>query len=322
MAFKFQWPRIPSLTSVQQAEILEQCMIKNCTVGISEKLDGCNICVSSNDWIASRRTILVKEASTKNLSTCFFQKQNLVTIKDILPKVKEIKENLLDHFIGNNDYDYSCQVMIYGEWIVEGTSTSTFDRYKYQENGIFPGNMYSFGLGIHFDQEPLKEQTVVIEETMDYLHWDWRQIDASFYLVTLNNSLKAYFQNQHIETVPFWGQIEFRKVFSDANYQKLVTEGKCEGFVISQKNMLFKWTANAAANTAHQNKPDEVSNKIILYELFCSAKSKFSILSDQPDADKNQYIENLVEEILNDKDNPNYFSPIEIKTFVCNHLSQ
>jgi hypothetical protein len=57
--FLLQWPQIPGVLSVATTSLVQELLVRNPTVTVTEKLDGSNLCLSSADWIASRRRVIL-----------------------------------------------------------------------------------------------------------------------------------------------------------------------------------------------------------------------------------------------------------------------
>ena len=114
--FQLQWPQIPGVLSVASTDLVRDLLVKNPTVTVTEKLDGSNLCLSSEDWVASRRRIILEGPSEAVLNKTKFCGVALSSLSDVLPKLKSLSEDVKVYFD-----DQDLEVLLYGEWIQKVT---------------------------------------------------------------------------------------------------------------------------------------------------------------------------------------------------------
>jgi len=54
----FSWPKISSFLTLQALDLVTKHIEENKEWNVCEKIDGCNVCVSNQGWIASRNKII------------------------------------------------------------------------------------------------------------------------------------------------------------------------------------------------------------------------------------------------------------------------
>ena len=121
---KYQWPSTPNVVSILSTDQIKETLNKNPIVSVSEKLDGSNICISSNGWIASRRVILVNNFFEDDLSTVKLVGSSLSSLKQFEENIRAIHGEL-QRCIKIQDF----QTLLYGEWLQHRTAVSFEDRY-------------------------------------------------------------------------------------------------------------------------------------------------------------------------------------------------
>ena len=110
--FKLQWPQIPNVLSITSVDQIMALLELNPLTTLTEKLDGSNLCLSSGDWIASRRRVILDSPTQEDLNKYKFCGEPLGTLGEVLPKVRVIAEEIQDYFPG-----LDLELLMYGEWM-------------------------------------------------------------------------------------------------------------------------------------------------------------------------------------------------------------
>ena len=134
------WPKIESLLTMDKLhEVMEEDAF------VSEKLDGCNLSLSSSGLVCSRRQVLLNNPSHAELAKTKFSGltleklwQSLVQTRDLCKHfgqlLKVAPENLT--------------VTVYGEMVQHGTASCKEDKFGYRKRNYIPGSFYAFGIGL------------------------------------------------------------------------------------------------------------------------------------------------------------------------------
>ena len=232
-----QWPEIPSVYLAKETMI--NLLKANPIALISEKLDGSNLSVSSKGTVASRRKVIAVEPTAETLNKTKFAGQSLGSIQTVLENVKEIKQAIFQPWfpLGQN-----FEVIIYGEWLQEGTASTKEDKFNYAERHLSKGQFYGFGLGLHFENKAkglkldLKNVVQVLKK-----HKFSAKIHDHFIIVLLNGELKKLLEKFGILVVPVLHTLPFTKVFS--KFAKDLLDQKVEGYILTIPSLaqILKW---------------------------------------------------------------------------------
>ena len=244
-----QWPKTQNFINVNNdvAELLDQ----NPYVFVSEKLDGSNLSISSSGVIASRRKILLRDASEENLKKTEFMHSTLISVINVVQAMKALKKEFLELLCLPNSDNFD--LTIYGEWILQGTSHGKEDIFKYNERNIKTGHFYGFGLRISLwnqcldgnaiwkIQNILRSKGFVIQNS-DILRKRKNETRKKDIVIFMNESLKQLFDRYKIATVPVYPRaMKLNEVFQ--KFCSELLEKKFEGFIITfpSKGNILKW---------------------------------------------------------------------------------
>jgi hypothetical protein len=125
-AHPYPWPKTIGFHTLNTTDDIIQHLKNNKIWTVSEKLDGCNLCLSTQGWIASRNIIVSNRESPKLV----YQGVQLNKVHEIFLKMDKLKILLQKHLISNVNFD----VMVYGELILQGTATTKHDIFNYKES--------------------------------------------------------------------------------------------------------------------------------------------------------------------------------------------
>jgi hypothetical protein len=110
--FQLQWPQIQGVLSISSTEEILNLLEENPVTTVTEKLDGSNLCLSSAQWVASRRRVILDRPTEEELTKHKFCGVALTTLAQVLPKVSKLAEDMKKYF-PNREFE----VLLYGEWI-------------------------------------------------------------------------------------------------------------------------------------------------------------------------------------------------------------
>ena len=193
----YPWPHIDGFYNTKATEKIIKSLEKNEFYHISEKFDGSNICLSSQGWVSGRKNVFAVE---EILETTNFQGVKCERLIQVLSNLKKWK---------NSDFETQKidEILLYGEFILNGTSNSKFDRFKYKKDGFYPGDFLIFAIGFVFNdddddndlKENLKEK---IKSDFNNL-LECKQLDESktFYVSLVNFENRELFTKQQFQTV-------------------------------------------------------------------------------------------------------------------------
>ena len=242
---KSQWPTSASVLNLNHLWKVVELLNSNPVVCVTEKLDGANLSVCSSGWIASRRCVIVENASVTDLEKKTFMKCSLDSLKPALAAAKAMAQKFQEALPHHSE----LQVQLFGEWMWN----SSLDAYDYDKRKILPGHFYAFGLGI-LPPPNLGSDSVVwtlcVEEALEKeFGLECHSCPAAdgheegFLLVNLNQALLDLFESHNVETVPVLDKPTFCNVFLDPENYNCLLEGTMEGVVIVVRGVLqtLKW---------------------------------------------------------------------------------
>ena len=236
---KTQWPEASNVLSISTTEQLSEQLRINPVVTISEKLDGSNILLSSDKWIASRRVILVENMCKNEWSKTKFNHSDISNLKKFSTALDSIKNELAERLC-RSDFE----IFVYGEWLQYRTASTQQDRFKYEERGFKTKNFYAFGMAVHFQKELAKSETIEIEKELETL-FKWNlmrtQKPLRFIIINFDKNLQIFLQGKGFECVPWLGQGQLLDVLKNKDFVDRLLKQDIEGFVLTGENLLWKW---------------------------------------------------------------------------------
>ena len=255
--FLNQWPEIQSVYLAKETMI--NLLKTNPITLISEKLDGSNLSVSSKGIVASRRKVIAVEPSAEALDKTKFAGESLGSIKPMLENVKAIKKVVFKPWFPLQNFE----VIIYGEWLQEGTASTKEDKFNYQERNLSKGQFYGFGLGLHFENaanasdKDLKNVVQILKK-----HKFSAKINGNFIIVFLNGELKKLLERFEILVVPVLHTLPFTKVFG--KFAEDLLDQKVEGYILTIPSLaqILKWK-----NPCEESDPRRVEAFVDIAEM-------------------------------------------------------
>ena len=200
------------------------------------------MCVGSNGIVASRRKIILRHPTNKDIQKTKFCGLPLGDyIQNCLENVSKIKKYICNKIANMHEamdsassfavcqkLDKEMDVYVYGEWIHRNcqTSDSNVDKYNYKQRGLVPGHLYAFGFSIVLRCEPtshVNSNPIDLDALMELVSkvsyegknentFLVRKIsdiqDNPFLVVLLSNPLKTFLNGFKFETVPILGETQ------------------------------------------------------------------------------------------------------------------
>jgi len=250
-SLNWMWPKIKGVFSSLSTVEIRKAINENQEWFVTEKLDGCNVAVSSSGWVASRNQIVAHIAQEVDFAARKIQNISVQGLEGLFNKIWKLAHNLNQDCGLNLDLTRKDQLILYGEFILPGTANSKHDIYDNKRNGFKIGQLYVFGIGFVFDDltasniehyhSMLKKyfSNVMIQETFDG--------KSKFFICPVNQKNKKWLSDCNINLVPFFnGKTEkFVDLLTRRNKNNLIEKlesRKMEGFVLHDAtNQMFKW---------------------------------------------------------------------------------
>jgi len=235
---QIQWPQTQNIVSLSSTEEIFEQLELNQLVSVTEKLDGCNVSISSKGWIASRRRILVENIEQADLNKVKLNRIKLTSLFQDWSKLKELKEEL-DHILDFCNFE----LIIFGELITEGTATTYEDRFCYDLRDIKTGQLYVFGIAFKFGELTQQEQENFKAKTENQLRWNLVHTceESKFFVFGFNSDLHVFLRERLFKTVPYIGDDFFNAVLSNQALAEKLKNREVEGFILTGPNLILKW---------------------------------------------------------------------------------
>lgn len=280
---KYQWPSIPNVVSIATTELIKNILKENPLVEISEKLDGSNICISSNGWVASRRNIIIENFQLEDLTKIKLNGSSLEGLKCNRASIRVIHGKIQELIP-----DLKVQILVYGEWLQHRTATTQEDIYHYKDRGFKDEAFYGFGLSLIFDDN-------LDDDKYDYIQGKLKdQVGNNIiekpepYIITygLGFELSNLFRDCGIATAPVIIKCPIRTALKEHNLIHHLIKRHYEGFIIVSKGFILKWkpvesedkTFHIEAISKLKNELDDALIEEIIGELekVCLSEAKKS----------------------------------------------
>jgi len=221
--FEYQWSKTIGFFTNNKDDVIANHIDNNELWFVSEKLDGSNMAISSEGYIASRHKII----ATRNAAQKF-QGFSLENILPLFEGVTDLHNRLKTAFFLN----FNFSLIVYGEFMPKGTANSKFDVYNYNDRGYEPGKHYAFGIGLVFDEiNPKIDMTVQSVFKQAFLHTSVK--NKKFYLVPIDWFLTDLFYNCNIECVRLHSIQKLQNVFARSDLMKPLLDRQVEGYILT-----------------------------------------------------------------------------------------
>ena len=311
-AFKFQWPEIECVYCMDPVTWWHSDI-----VWVTEKLDGSNMCISSSGMVCSRRKILVEPDSPEDLlKKTKFAGFPLTTVESHLSvNLPDLKSFLCENF------KIDLDVLVYGEWINKGTSSSSKDLYGYHKRGISPGTFHSFGMGLIFQDQELQ-----IDQWAERLGLMFKSYpseeNTEYHVFYMTKGLFDLLSKFELNPIPILLTCKVEDVFRIVGDR--IAKEEVEGVVVSSRKSTWKWKNKSVdSDPRHESRLEVIEqslngnrgvveclwNVIVppnhsnLDGLYFSARSKYPHLCDTSGNEDFDLINKLTEEMFNDLPN-------------------
>ncbi|EFX63523.1 hypothetical protein DAPPUDRAFT_119140 [Daphnia pulex] len=221
--FKYQWSKTIGFFTHGKDHIISELINKNGMYYVSEKLDGSNMAVSTEGYIASRHKII---ATTDQVTK--FQSLSLEHVIPLFDAVNELHSQLKTIFFPH----YNFKVIVYGEFMPNGTASSKYDIYNYVERGYQPGRFYAFGIGLVFDAitENVKADVERIFRQA-FLHCSTKQ--EAFYLAPIDWFLTGLFYKIGIDCVRLHSEQPLQNILARSDLMNPFLQRQLEGYIFT-----------------------------------------------------------------------------------------
>jgi len=246
----YPWPRTLGFHSENARETILEHLKENKIYSISEKLDGCNICVSSDGFIASRNFVIATKRYSRNLESFKWQGIPMHDGVALMEKALNLKSLLAKQILKGIDF----QVLLYGELMKKGSGSSKDDIYNYEKKNIHPGKIYVFGMGL-----------VLPKNTkLPFIFDHGFEVEGSTFpnvhIIPLNFYLCRLLSRVNIEHVTILATGHLCDLLCDERFNALLLKRQVEGFVLSgtQGEKYIKWKYNPEPNATLSNHLDNL----------------------------------------------------------------
>ena len=243
----FPWPKINGALSAKSSKFMRKAITDNQKWFVSGKIDGCNVSVSSKGWVASRNQII------EHLKQChvreFGQRKTLKTttekLRPLFDKIYDLNRKYLVNL--GMDLTQEDEMILYGEFVLPGTSSSPHDVYNNKLNGFKVGQLYVFGMGFVFkDQEDTEKQMLQLRKHFDNVQlYDSADGKKDYFIVPINQKQKPWFRDIGIDTVDFYPADTFVNIFTKKNKGNFISKLESrllEGYVLHDStSQMMKW---------------------------------------------------------------------------------
>ena len=232
----YRFPQIKGFLSPTKIEETIQQLNENKVWNLSEKLDGCNVTVSSEGWFASRNKI-VADCRDPTITERVWNKVSLKNVPLVFEQTLRLKEVLQSTM-----KKVELETALYCELVLPGTSTTHFDVYNYEARKIKTGSIYAFALGL------LLPKDVPLPFMFDHaLYMENLSNDANnYYIVPMNNYLSQLFKDLDIVHIPPIEVNHLTALLINPYHVDILMRRKKEGFVLTSNDGqgFIKWKYN------------------------------------------------------------------------------
>ena len=234
----FPFPRMKGFLSPDKLDETIQQLTDNTVWNLTEKLDGCNVTISSTGWFASRNKI-VADCRDTSLTGRVWNKVSLRNVPLVFEQTLKLREALKRSL----ELDW-LQIALYGELVLPGTSQTPFDVYNYAARNIKQGSIYAFALGMRL---PKNRQTPFFFDNailMEHLSDE----EYNYYIVPMSTYLSQLFSDLDILHIPPVAVDYLTYLLTNHHHIDILMHRKKEGFVLTSNDGqgFIKWKYNKA----------------------------------------------------------------------------
>lgn len=239
--FKFPFPSVNSILNASSVEPLITAINENKKWSISQKLHGCNVAVSSQLYVASRRFVIANAFQENHLSDFTFQKTSLEHLHPLLKKIEHLHTILKNECELEVDFSKD-ELLIYGEFIVPGTASSKHDVYNYKGQNFKTGHLYAFAVGFVFENQAKSDlQEVELRKAFSNVFRLENEEKKTYFICMINPGNKKLLLHANIDTVEFLKDDLFKNLLVNKKNLAMLENRSLEGFVLHHDSFIFKW---------------------------------------------------------------------------------
>jgi hypothetical protein len=218
----YMWPKIASFLTLEAINFITNHLEENKEWNVCEKIDGCNVCVSSEGWIASRNKIIGRIDEPK-LKDQYFQKAPLRQLVSLHETVVKLQTHLAQTFFS---HEPNFELLLYGELILPGTASTKEDIYKYKEKyHLENGDVCVFAMGIVLENKM----------TMPFLfkHGFYQMQENPFFVVPMNFGISALLREFDIQHLAPLKTDLLQNLLNNDTLRKNIKKRNIEGYVLT-----------------------------------------------------------------------------------------
>lgn len=237
----YPWPKTVGFHSANARETIVKLLKENKVYSISEKLDGCNVCVSSDGYIASRNFVIATKRCSHNLASFTWQGIPMLDGVTLMEKALKLKSLLAKQILKGIEFE----VLLYGELMKKGTASSNDDIYNYEKKNIHAGKIYVFAMGL------VLPQNTKLPFIFDHGFEVEGRSYPNVHIIPLNFYLSRLLSRINIEHVPILATGHLCDLLCDERFNSMLLNRHVEGFVLSgtEGQHFIKWKYNTEPNT-------------------------------------------------------------------------
>jgi hypothetical protein len=241
----WRWPNIDSFISPNALESVTHHLKQNKIWSLSEKLDGQNVSVSSNGWVASRNRIIGICRDNKSVAHIKWQNTPLDRVNTLYERTLDLKKMFSSRWLQNVDFE----LVVYGELIVPGSGNSKCDLYGYKKRNFQIGQIFAFAIGLILPEN--------FQLSFHFRHGFKAAAEAtskSFHIVPLNDFLCECFTRAQISHIVPRSADHLLNIINDERVIGNLDHRQKEGFVLSGSNGqgYLKWKNSRNSSTANK----------------------------------------------------------------------
>ena len=235
----FPWPRTLGFQALNAREIMVQRLKENKIYSISEKLDGCNVCISSEGYIASRNYVIESKRFSRNLNAFKWQGIPMHDGVLLMEKAQHLKSLLAKQIFKGLEFE----VLLYGELMKKGSGSSKQDIFNYEKKNIHPGKIYVFAMGL------VLPKNVPLPFIFNH-GYEAQGSCPTMHIVPLNAYLMKLFSRVSIDHVPLLATGRLCDLLCNKRFNEMLRKRQVEGFVLSgtEGQQYIKWKYNRDPN--------------------------------------------------------------------------
>ena len=253
----FPFPKItPILSELYIFNKVRKAVNQNDEWFVSEKLDGFNVAVSSAGWVANKDEVVAHLIQEKKFGKRKIETVSVKELKPLFDKIFILGDALNREFNLEFDLTKKDQIILYGEFIVNGTSTTQHDIYENEKKGFEVGHLFVFAVGFYFENpahELCNYQRLekIFSNIMEYGARDKK----TFFICPIDQKSKDIFVKAEIELVPLYKPeklVDLLTRRNEGNWIEQLQARKMEGIVLHDStNKMFKWTYQKETTSYH-----------------------------------------------------------------------